>query len=317
MSKLKISYHDNLLVNTTNSGTYNLATAEKLMIDNIKFELGDTQLQETTIKAGANNITALPIDPYEGFSKVTIEHPDLYEGATKLNDFETSEWWDSFAQGNAPSGNVILSDDITSISTWSFYGRKKITGFSAQSITSVPVSAFDACANLSMINLPNVVTVGNYGFRNCLRLNNVYLPKCTTLSGFSFYGAGQINSNTGIWVFPKITAVPSDCFRQIGAETVDLGPDCASLGTRAIYQPSYGGYISNLILRKSDSIVTAAATNSLDKLNASTKVYVPQALIEDYKNATNWSTKGEIFYPIEGSEFEHYYANGVAIEEGE
>jgi len=42
MSKLKISYRDNLLVNTTNSGTYNLATADKLMIDNIKFELGDT-----------------------------------------------------------------------------------------------------------------------------------------------------------------------------------------------------------------------------------------------------------------------------------
>jgi len=88
-----------------------------------------------------------------------------------------------------------------------------------------------------------------------------------------------------------------------------------------------GGQFSNdsnltvLILRKS----TVAALNNINGFantpfasgKAGGTLYVPQALIESYQNATNWSTilayPNNQILPIEGSIYETQYADGTPI----
>jgi hypothetical protein len=61
--------------------------------------------------------------------------------------------------------------------------------------------------------------------------------------------------------------------------------------------------LESLILRKSDAIVelsSAGVFNSKDGIGAGTAyIYVPAALIEEYKSATNWSTYAPQFRALE------------------
>ncbi len=264
---------------------------------------GTTLMNATDVTATAEDIIA----PATAMIANGTKPVGTASGGTQID-------WDGFVDGSWPIGDVEVSSAITSIANYALYNRSGITSLSASSVTSIGSNAMSGCHTLSSIELPECVSIGASAFYACYLLTNVSLPKCTTLAQSSFYGAGQdVPSGNRIWVFPALTAVPSDGFRQFGCDTLDLGPSCASLGTRAFYQPTYGGYVKALILRKSDAVVTATATNTLDKVNASTKVYVPSALINSYKEATNWSAKGDIFYPIEGSIYENAYADGTPI----
>lgn len=204
----------------------------------------------------------------------------------------TSVNWDGLIRGTWPAGEVLLSESVKSITKTYLAGNTAITSVNAPGVTSITVAAF----------------------KDCTHLTSVVFPKLTSFSSGPFYGAGSASGiSGGPWVFPKLTAVPADGFRQIRASAVDLGPSCASIAARAFYQPAYGGYIPVLILRKTDAVVTVADTTALQKFNASSRIYVPASLVEAYKTATNWSTIGDIFYPIEGSIYETQYADGTPI----
>ena len=60
--------------------------------------------------------------------------------------------------------------------------------------------------------------------------------------------------------------------------------------------------LETVILRKSDGICTLQVTNALSGTpiaNGTGYVYVPSALVEEYKSATNWSTYAEQIRAIE------------------
>jgi hypothetical protein len=58
----------------------------------------------------------------------------------------------------------------------------------------------------------------------------------------------------------------------------------------------YQSKLSALIIRKNDNLCVLGGTNAL---NSSVYIYVPAALIEDYKVATNWSTYANQFRALE------------------
>lgn len=80
---------------------------------------------------------------------------------------------------------------------------------------------------------------------------------------------------------------------------VDLG-NCASLGTNAL---NYANE-SCFIFRKTDGICTASASNSISSIGASCPAYVPSALLDTYKAASNWSTKADYIFALEGTPYE-------------
>lgn len=220
--------------------------------------------------------------------------------------------WDDLASNQTPTGAVSF-ETATTIGTRAFSERKGITSVDLTGITSIGTYAFAEDSNITEITNGNdVLTIGQYAFRNCNKLGWLYFPKCTTITtgGFAFYGAGK--SGYGV-VFPAyVGTTQSEFFRSTRYTVCDLGEKVTALGTRHFYDDDVA---YTVILRNPDAVVTAADTNRLP-LNAGTKVYVPSALVENYQTASNWSvaySRGVQFLPIEGSQYENYYADGTPI----
>ena len=140
-------------------------------------------------------------------------------------------------------------------------------------VTSLRTRACQGATKLVTVNLPNVTSLGSYAFYQCSGLGTVKLPKLTSVSTQSFYSCSKLRH--------------ADCgqLASISAQTFNA---CSAL--------------TELILRKTDSICTLANVNGVNNSpigKGTGYVYVPSALIETYKTATNWSTFAAQFRAIE------------------
>lgn len=130
--------------------------------------------------------------------------------------------------------------------------------------TSLVSRACQGRTQLVTVTLPNVTSMGTYAFYGCSSLTSVKMPKVTSVSTQCFYGCGKLSYvDLGV----------------VGSFQAQVFNGCSSLAT--------------LILRKSNSICTLANTSALSNSGVGQGtgyVYVPAALVEQYKTATNWST---------------------------
>ena len=140
-------------------------------------------------------------------------------------------------------------------------------------VTTLRTRVCQAATKLVTVNLPNVTSLGAYAFYQCSNLETVTLPKLTTIS-------------TQIWYMcPKLEY--ADC-GQLGNVSAQTFASCTALKT--------------LILRKTDGICTLSNDNGVSGSGigkGTGYIYVPSALIETYKTATNWSTFADQFRAIE------------------
>jgi hypothetical protein len=136
------------------------------------------------------------------------------------------------------------------------------------------------------------------------------------LPGSFFQGAEMT-----ICVFPKLNQVGNDSFWNCKKLTVaDFGALNSILGIN-VYGFENCSALTDLILRP-NHVVGLANKNAFDGStfkNGGTggNIYVPSALIESYRTATNWSVVdgwGTITWKaIEGSQYENYYADGSEV----
>ncbi len=140
-------------------------------------------------------------------------------------------------------------------------------------VTSLRTRVCQAATKLVTVNLPNVTSLGAYAFYQCSNLKTVTLPKLTTISTQTWY------------MCPKLEH--ADC-GQLGNITAQTFASCTALKA--------------LILRKTSSICTLSNANGVSGSGigkGTGYIYVPSALIETYKTATNWSTFVDQFRAIE------------------
>ena len=190
----------------------------------------------------------------------------------------------------------VLGDDVVFGSIIS----KTITEFKDNSITEVGPYAFWGCKNLNDVVLPNVTKIGACSFNGCL-LANIELPNLTEMASGTPEVFGNAGTSATKVCFPKLANVPNDGFRLSLFKHIDL-PVCTSIGTRSFY---CAANLSALILRS----VTLCTTSSdfAGSWNGNTPpigkgegyIYVPRALVDSYKAATNWSTYAAQFRALE------------------
>lgn len=140
-------------------------------------------------------------------------------------------------------------------------------------VTSLRQRACQNATKLATVNLPNVTSLGAYAFYQCTGLVTVTIPKLTSISTQTWYMCQKLEY--------------ADC-GQLGNITAQTFNACAALKT--------------LILRKTGSICTLSNANAVSGSGigkGTGYVYVPSALIETYKAATNWSTFEAQFRAIE------------------
>lgn len=146
---------------------------------------------------------------------------------------------------------------------------------------------------LVSVNLPEATSIGTYAFRNCDNLASINAPKVTSLGTYAFYGTKITEA-----IFPFSATVPSNCFYTCSALTkADFGA-AKSIGGYSFYACAK---LQKLILRYTEAVVTVQSTSltSSGIARGTGYVYVPSALIESYKTATNWSAYAEQFRAIE------------------
>lgn len=164
--------------------------------------------------------------------------------------------------------------------------------FGIQNDTSAP-AYFAYRSEITKLTCPNYNTTANITdiFRGMTKLQYLIIPKCARL-----YTQSCANN-------PQMLAV--DCKASY------LGSLCFMNSTR----------MAVLVVRST----SVASLNSTNAFNGSPfasghsggTLYVPQALIETYQNATNWATilayTNNQIMPIEGSIYETQYADGTPI----
>ena len=91
-----------------------------------------------------------------------------------------------------------ISDSITSIDDWAFYGYSNLTSITIpDSITSIGALAFRDCTNLSSIMIPDSVTsIGNGAFFNCNKLASITIPDSVRSIGNDAFSYTAIYNNT-------------------------------------------------------------------------------------------------------------------------
>lgn len=165
-----------------------------------------------------------------------------------------------------PSGGGASTDNEDAILS------RTITSYSNPRVTKLGIYAFNTCTKLTSIDLPLVTEIKNQCFANDSNLVDVNLPSLIIMGNNAFQQCEKLVKLS----FPCLTSVPMSAFR-------------------------YNTVFTTLIL-SNYTMCTLANKNALAGTpiaSGTGYIYVPQALIEDYKAATNWVTYAAQFRAIE------------------
>lgn len=156
----------------------------------------------------------------------------------------------------AGGGNDTTIEDAMVTRTLSGdYVNNRVTSIGSEGLRATQITG---------LHCENVTTVGGEAVRQCNYLVNVYLPKCTNLSGYSF------------GICPLLERV------ELGAMTNIRAYDfynCTNLTTLIINNTATVCSLANVSAFTGTGIASGTGY-----------IYVPDALVNSYKTATNWST---------------------------
>ena len=228
----------------------------------------------------------------------------------------------SFKAAIEGSGTVAsFPPDLTKVRDYAFRGCTGTFPTSLPSgVTSIGAYAFYDCANLALTSLPSGLTsISNHAFRGCSGLSSISCDGViTTLGDNVFIGTNNHSMNLARVEFPNMAiSVITLVFGSVTASQACQNLEVADIGsTQSIAGSAFANcyMLSTLVLRRSDAICTLANVNAFQNTPMRGRsglrgtIYVPSALIETYKTASNWSTiynAGYLtFAAIEGSAWE-------------
>lgn len=153
--------------------------------------------------------------------------------------------------------------NVEILRSYAFTGCTSLTALNIPKVTVIPQPAFDGCTSLAEICLPGVITVSGDGFQKCTGLKRVILPNAKTIAIAAFQFCDNV-------------------------EYIDLG------AIETIKAQNFGSKITCMIVRTTKVCALDSGINL-----SSAHIYVPRALIEEYKAATNWSTYADQFRALE------------------
>ena len=127
-----------------------------------------------------------------------------------------------------------------------------------------------------------IEVIGSYAFYDCSKLTSVSFPVATSIGNSAFDDCDALTSVS----FPAATSIGSSAFNTCSALTSVSFPAATSIGYYAFY--SCSKLTTLYIGTESDTVCTLSNTNAIP--SNVTDIYVPEALVDSYKTATNWSS---------------------------
>ena len=140
--------------------------------------------------------------------------------------------------------------------------NRTITSYSNDRITALGNYTFCQCKQLKAIDLYNVQSIGKYSLCNCYALKTIDLHNVQSIDEYSL----------------------CNCY---ALETIDLH-NVQSIERYGIY----GCSVLIALIMRSTNLCTLTSDTGMSATGISSKkgyIYVPKALVDSYKTATNWS----------------------------
>ncbi|MGN0773599.1 MAG: leucine-rich repeat domain-containing protein [Candidatus Ventricola sp.] len=230
--------------------------------------------------------------PYGGSASYTGSTP-TYTG----DDAEDYEF-----TGFSPSGTNITGD-TSCYAQFRYNGYvytklidRSISGdYTNETVMSVGDYAFNRCSALTSVSLPAATTIGSNSFQNCTALTSISLPTATSIGSYAFQGCSALSSIT----LPAVTSIGEYAFQSCSALTIVSLSAATSIGGYAFFSCSK---FEALILSNAEAVCTLSSTSAFNSSLISKGtgyIYVPAALVDSYKAATNWSTYADQIRAIE------------------
>ena len=160
---------------------------------------------------------------------------------------------------------------------------RTVTEIDDDTITTVGPYAFRNCSALSRVNLPNATTIGSSAFMYCSSLTKIVFPSVQG-DGYKGDGNGMFTGCTKLKIidFHSKVDFPYYAFYRASALTALV---LRSLDPCTMAEVSLSG--------------TAANVFGENIANGTGYIYVPAALMDTYKAATNWSVAAAQFRALE------------------
>ena len=179
---------------------------------------------------------------------------------------------------------------VTTMWPNAFYSAKGLHTLNFPILTSVSQGTFQNTYGLYNLNIPNLESSDGYFISNS-DVKTLSFPKLSNISGSRSWWGSQLNNLTTLelgisnnsyytiidWA-PDLTKVILPQFNYISTTMFE---SCSNIKTIVLSNPSNVCTLSN---------ASYLPTQITDTENTTSYVYVPQALLANYKTATNWAT---------------------------
>lgn len=161
--------------------------------------------------------------------------------------------------------------------------------------TRIGASAFDSCEYLTTADLPFAEHIGYYAFNCCYSLTSVNCPVAKAIEEAAFSCCESLRTVT----FPKVEKIWAYAFEECTSlEKADF-PSAEEIFLKAFVDCTS---LKALILRNTEIVCELSLINAFSGTpveDGTGYIYVPSALIESYKVATNWSNYATQFRALE------------------
>lgn len=187
-----------------------------------------------------------------------------------------------------------ITSNATSVTSYKFYECSTIETAEFPRVQVIGLQAFRSCTNLTSVDCPLATTIMNAAFSGCSKLTRLNFPLVTSISNEAFVSCIGIANIK----FPSLTELNASVFnRCTNLKTADF-PLVINIGGYSLANCSK---LKAVILRGEtiSTLTNATAFTSTPIASGTGYIYVPSALVDTYKSATNWSTYAAQFRALE------------------
>ena len=186
--------------------------------------------------------------------------------------------------------SITIPDSVTSISIYAFCGCSKLESVTlSENLKSINKSTFNGCTSLINIYIPNSVTsIGEYAFSGCSALSEVSIG--SGVKSIHTYAFSSCTSLISVVIPDNVKTIGSYAFQHCrGLESVEIGT-----GVTTIYDAAFRYCYALENIKCKATTPPTIAEETFFGLGINPVIYVPMAVVDDYKAASYWSDLADI-----------------------